>query len=426
MKILIHRACHYLYEKSPLIASIAFLLFINRHIFFQPFVPGADTIAKYDNFYFFYNEYFYHGHIAQWTPFVQHGMPAGYYQLDALGPSAYFAFILGKILQITDVSFLFKISVLVDLLALLLGMYLLAKEFFKSHFIVSVLCISVLCITDWQWEIGFQVYMRYLLPLAAYFFLGFYKKGRAGYFWVGWIIAFLSGMGASPYVQIIGLFSLFLLNLFLWWAYRPSWTKSREGAIHILPFIVLIILVFCVYHQLYAFRDFAATPNREIGQKNSLITFLMWEPWTQRGSLMVFLQDNIFGNYKNNFNYIGILPTLFLIYAVFTIRTREFLAFLFTGVAMWWLSCGGIFASLLYYFPCMAYYRNLGLAYNVYNVFFILCAGFGIQRFLDMPTRDKIKILAAGLIVLFLIADGLGFRTDWVRHLKIYKTLEVF
>ena len=88
------------------------LLLINWPSFNPHFVPVQDAMNTFNMFYYFYNEFFTHGHLAQWSPFNAMGQPAHYTQILSMTPLSYFFTLMGTILHIKDVLWVFKISLL--------------------------------------------------------------------------------------------------------------------------------------------------------------------------------------------------------------------------------------------------------------------------------------------------------------------------
>ena len=116
--------CVKLFEKYNF-AILAILLYVINLPSFRPdFVPVHDSMFNFEMFHYFYNEFFYNSQPAQWIPYYNFGFPAHYFYLYILTPFSYLAMLWGKIFHVTDVLYLFKISLLLEQMIFLLSMTL--------------------------------------------------------------------------------------------------------------------------------------------------------------------------------------------------------------------------------------------------------------------------------------------------------------
>ena len=123
--------------------------------------------------------------------------------------------------------------------------------------------------------------------------------------------------------------------------------------------------------------------------------------------------------------YIGLLPLVFIGYALARTRNTRFLAVSLTAFILVWFSQGGWFAALLYYcIPLMKTYRHLTYVLNMAKLFFLLMGGFGIDQLLTdlegktyspAETRRRPASLLVSLSPYLLIS--LGF-LDILFHLR--------
>ena len=140
------------------------------------YIPYHDTLLCFNLFYYFYNHLFFEGTLAQWMPHYAYGLPAAYWQIFALTPASYVAMGLGLLFRVTDVLWLFKISILIEHLFFVLGMFVLSRYLFKNISTIVLVCLGGACIHSVLGQVFFEVHVFYLFPFAAYFWLRFWNK----------------------------------------------------------------------------------------------------------------------------------------------------------------------------------------------------------------------------------------------------------
>src|SRR4051794_24224795 len=126
-----------IFSRNPAVAwDFAFILFlfvlVSIPILAPPFMffPAHDTQFAFQIFANFFYELFVHNQIPMWRPYDSYGMSADLYKLFSISSAQYFALYLGKLLRIEAVLALFKISMILDQIPLVMGSYLLAKALF--------------------------------------------------------------------------------------------------------------------------------------------------------------------------------------------------------------------------------------------------------------------------------------------------------
>jgi len=103
-------------------AGLALLtLLVNIPYFSGQFFPIHDTAQTFQGFHYFYSHYFFYNEIPKWNMYGTFGSPNVHYQLVFLTPSSYAAMLAGKITGVTDVLFLFKLSIFIDQIVSLTG-----------------------------------------------------------------------------------------------------------------------------------------------------------------------------------------------------------------------------------------------------------------------------------------------------------------
>jgi len=113
-------------------ALLTLFVIISQYPYFSnTFVPAHDSMYGFELFYYFYNNLFFHGEIAQWLPYDTFGLPTNHDQIFGLSFVNYIVMFIGWLLQIKDVLILYKVSFLGEQLVLLTGMYLLCSLLFE-------------------------------------------------------------------------------------------------------------------------------------------------------------------------------------------------------------------------------------------------------------------------------------------------------
>src|SRR5689334_4479268 len=98
----------YLYNKTSFFLLVGFLIYLHSYFFLKPFTFGGDTVSMFEIYHFFYGEFFFNNHIAQWLPNHALGIPASLVQLWGLSPSSYLTILLGKLFHLTNALLMFK------------------------------------------------------------------------------------------------------------------------------------------------------------------------------------------------------------------------------------------------------------------------------------------------------------------------------
>ena len=386
----------------------------------QNFVPLADAMHVFENFYFFYSELFFHGQFAQWMPYGSFGIVSSYYQINSLTPMSYLFFFLGWLFKIKNVLVLFKMSLLAEKLVFLLGLYLLSLALFSRRSTALIVCLGAVCSFYCYAQIFFELRMFYMFALAAYFLVLFFTKRRPEFLWLTGITAIFWWMGAPPYFISLWFF-VFCVMSFIFFLYDKSiWRCVFERSwTNILLFTIFVSLLFIYIYQLRTILssvDILEGTGRGAGGKNSLGMFLTYGGPFDLGK---FLSWIIFG--PADISYMGILPLLFLAWAVIWVRNKTFLAFLAGAAALLWLSFGGIFAAAIYFFPGMSYYRHISLFFGLTKILLLICAGFGWEHFWSVSLKTKTRSLGIVLAVYVFFVDAFRVSSEKLAYFSMHK-----
>ncbi|MFA6379383.1 MAG: hypothetical protein WCX16_06360, partial [Candidatus Omnitrophota bacterium] len=112
---------------------IVFTFLLNLPYFLNLAFYRHDSFSYLTTFYTAYNNFFYHGEITQWFPYSAYGVNADFIQITLLTVVDYFFIIAGGLLKIKETLLLFKLSLFLEQIIFLMGMYLLAKKLFKDE-----------------------------------------------------------------------------------------------------------------------------------------------------------------------------------------------------------------------------------------------------------------------------------------------------
>lgn len=388
------------------------VLLINYPYLKATFVPVHDTMAAFQYFYFFYSELFFHGQIPHWVPYGTFGLQSDHFQLGYLTPFSYFAFLIGLLFKIKNVLFLFKISILCEQLIFLLGMYLLSMLLFFRRSTVFIVCLGAVCSLVWYGQVGWNFRIYYMFPLITYFIILFFRTSRPEFMWLAGITTVAWWIGGGSYAIILLFFVLCIICFVFLMKYKNVWHSffSRSSANLLLSIIFIVLFGSYIYYLKPAF-DFTSiiSPLRDSAtHKNSLQTFLTYGG---NATPEMLFQGFIFGwpthlplgtPFIDNSVYIGLVPLVFLVWALLRVRSIPFFAFLSAAIALIWLSFGGFFARIVYYFPFMPYFRHIGLICSFAKILILICAGFGLDDFWS-AARTKNKYLIFVILIIFIL-----------------------
>lgn len=171
--------------------------------------PDKDTIYVFHAFHTFYNNFLFHGELARWFPYGTYGVQSDFWQLCNLTPASYLVGYLGVLCRVEDALLVFKFSVFLEQLMLLLGITLLARELFTFRITRFFVCLGVLASTVWLFKVYWDFRIYYLLPLIMYLLVLFFRAKRGHYMWLAGIVTVFSLVGNNPYFG--SLYALILL-----------------------------------------------------------------------------------------------------------------------------------------------------------------------------------------------------------------------
>ena len=402
--------------------DLAFLIFfifiVNLPFTNRSYMPGHDTKQSFELFYFFYNQLFFQHSLAQWMSFEPFGLVASLRQLQALDPFSYLAMLIGLVFRVQDVLILYKLSIFFEWLILLFGMYLLSRQLFKQRSTAFFVCLVLLNqASKWWFQIYFDLRIFDMLPITIYTFVLFFEKKKIVYLWLTLVLFCLWLMGSGLYTAELWVFAFLVLGGIFWLNNRHGWQdvfSSGWGIRWLVLAGVLLVTYTCMMHDFKNGFDVEGRGDSGILPINN---FLVHGGPSQ--SLPEFFKAAL--NYKDTSLYIGVMPVFFFFWGLFCVRDKNYYAFLLTTAALWALSFQGILSLLFYFIPGMFFYHHLAWFWGLTRIFFIICAGFGMEGFMASPIKQRIKYLALIMVAGAFLADAVrlssnglfALATDW-------------
>jgi len=378
-------------------------------------IPLHDTFYNFANFHIFYSEFFFHGDLARWYPYGTYGLQSDYEQIISLSPACYLVGLVGKLLQISDALFLFKLAAIGDQIAFVLGIHLLSGRLFATRATRLVLTVAAAASSVWYMQQWWDLRIYYLLPLVLYFFATFLESRRPEQLWLAGITGVAGCVGFLVYVIPIWLVVLLLIGLIATAGrYRDTFallfTPSRANLGTLAVFLaVASIYLYFVLNALD--HTILRAPDRDpLTGKVTLEDFLLHGGEANLAtvaSAMLFgwpLQLP-WGSGSDNSVYIGLLPLVGFAIALARERSRMFYSL--TGAALFlvWLSYGGVFTHFIYNVPGLSYYRHISLVYGLVKVLILIASGYGLERLWALATpRFKSPVLIVITAVLLVEA----------------------
>jgi hypothetical protein len=380
-----------------LLALTAILFLANAWMFQRTFLPIHDSLASFQVFHFIYSDWLFHGEFAEWLPYCSFGMQSDYWALVSISPAEYLMMGIGRLLGCLDCMLLFKVSVFLEELAFVFGIYVLARQLFQRRSTIWFVCLGAIFSQDWQTQIWWNLRIFYLVPLALALLLLFIKRRRWSYLWLAGVVFVASLIGNLAYFAPLYVFVSCVFLVSLAWRERPAWRDflhfTRWDAACLILFLSFAFVYLRVaWHVLDQLAYTLNTGRMETTGATTLYSFLAYgnhptlgelvqqvlTGWPVRGS-WTYWPDLTF--------YIGLLPLALLPWAAAGWREPRCFAFLALALLLVWLSGGGAFAMLAYLFPTLWWFRHLGALYPLIKIIILLCAGFGFERFLGAARR---------------------------------------
>jgi hypothetical protein len=398
---------------TPIIA-IALAVLSQVPLASEHLLPIHDGMHQYQVFHIFYSEFLANGDLIRWFPYGSYGVQSYYWQWNALTPMNYLIGILGNLAGAQNTLWLFKISILIDVVIFACGMAAVAARLFRAHLLVQwMVIVGGIFSLSFIIQPYFNFYAYYALPWVIYFLTRYIEEIDGRFLWLAGIVEVASLPGNLTYIPFIHAFGLALFML-------PSLIKVRgliraaftPRAMIPLGIFIFLALVFGTFaSNSIEYLEILGQGRDPLTGEATLDSFLNFGRFTLANHFVGFLTGAY--AHSNNTYYIGLLPLALFAYGLFTVRHLLFLGIAGWAVFLIWLSVGGLFTTLVYYIPGISIYRHIGLVFGIAKILILLASGYGAMHLLNaaksserislrMPTARQWSILG---IILLLCAD---------------------
>jgi hypothetical protein len=408
------------------------LIFIFYLIISHRGVIGHDAFQYFSLQYYFLNNAVNAGETAQWMPFVTHGTVSNWWYgvQSGIVQSAMLSFgrlntgLLGR-------NFLpiFYIGILFDVTVFLLGIWLIGQRYFKSNLTILFVAITGLGSAGWFTQPWYNLHSYFALLLILHFIHCLFESGRWRYFLFAGNLFAIQCCGSLPYLLplsalVICSYTSFYL-LFFW--KRTKWEAVRlfrNWKNAILPVLLVSLSLYLVVGMLtYGTAEIANyNVGRTLdGKSVSLQAFLGYG--TNSNLRWAELVTRISPAWDYNL-YFGYLALVFAGLAFSARPSKTFLVVACTTVMLFLIANATPLASFFYYvWPGMDYFRHLSLASTLVRMFLGLVSGFGFERIMIFPSRDRdhsrlriaVLLTTAAAIGLLIVSHFYEFSRNWVQ-----------
>ncbi len=388
--------------------SAFFATIAAQSIFFDiNILPFHDTFSAYHMFHYFVNHFYYNADFPTWFPHALYGRTNDAAQWSYMPTMYSFMLVVGKVLDIKDTLFLFKVASMGEVLLYVIGVSFIAIRYFSTYVARFLVISGSLLSVSWLSSYMFNFHVFYMLPLAFFYIFLFYDEGNFYHLLMCFIILMILLIGNLPYIAPIHLLMFLVLVVFLFVsklrfvvnALPSNWMQIFG---FVLAIFFLIMMAYYIFHSL----DYHLT-NREGRDPETdrvlLETFLTFG----RPTIGTALQGFFFGRFPHGglSYYIGWLPLILFFLGMVTIRHTIFWGITVMAITLIWLSVGGVFAELVYHtIPTMDYFRSIGMVYGFISMLILIGSGFALDRLAKLIAKGDYKSMKEADLPLFIVS----------------------
>ena len=406
--------------RFDLLLLIAIVLVINLPFLAGRCMPAHDTKGALGIFDYFYSNYLFAGELPRWMAYGLYGLDATVSHVTFMSGSSYLAMFAGKILAVKDSLSLFTVSICLEQLLLLLGIYLLCRRLFQERLTVFCICLTMVCTVMWQSQISLNLRLYYLLPLEFYFILRLRQEEKGCFGWLAGVVAVLGPLGSAPYFYPFWALLVTVFSLALFWGnfralkcmLRPQWPNLAAAIL----FVVIAAAFAGGVSKASANLAYMSRDRQGASGDVSLGSFVtyggndlgdMWES-------LLLPSANVadFSGRMGMTDYVGLVTLLCLPLALWSLRKPTARSFAILALALFALSRGGLLASIAFYFPGMHMFRHVGYMTAVIKLVLLILAGFGLDTLVGILREKKLAQYANGKM-LFLALLAVVFYLDF-------------
>lgn len=404
------------FQEAVLFRTLIFLdfLFYLFLILTKRLPMGHDGFIDLSIMYYFLNGAVQYGEIPQWVPYCMHGIsgPTVFIMHYVTGVFFNVLLLLAPVLKEINFLPLFYIGLFVDEMILTVGVWLLAKRYFKSPFtLFFVSCAAVFSIVPLT-DISNTLRFFYAIPLILHYLHTFSNTQKWRYcFLAGYLYIF---QALTTAVYFIPVTSLVIAAYFIFYMlFNVKEVGARLKGIQFgKGFVFWMLLLALIAAHFYFFlhaaeRELTAVfvSGRNADSTVSLETFLTYGGRVDLGKFReLFLRSS---KELELTLYSGLITLTFAVFSLIAaLRRRNLHFYAVTGLIML-LSSGTIVAQWLYYgWPLMKYYRHIGLIDGIAKMFLCFLAGFGFEAY--VINRLSLKRWQFIIVSLLLSAGMVG------------------
>ncbi len=418
-----------------LLSLVAIAVLINLPALLGYILPMHDTMFMFQTFYYFYNNLFVAGDIPRWLLFGLYGVQSDNSLIAILSPATYFVGAIGYVAGIKDVLFLFHLSLLVEELIFLFGIYLLAGCLFARKSTVFIVSLTALCgsFLMVQFLLNFHIYS--MLPIMIYLLIKAFRTCSYRHIALSMLVFIISLFGNPPYFAPIPALAMLVVFVALFISsfkdlrgfLRPSKTDIIATVFFFSTFIVVAALYYWFIsnamnhtHGIYIGRD-------PVTLKTDLSTFLKYanDSAFEKFKGLVWPSKFFFDDLTL---HVGFVTLLFALFGLVTARRAISLSFVAVMVVFGLLSLGGktpVAEFLYHHFPMMDYFRHIRDVVSNYKLFIPLLAGFGLERYLALvknggDERRWLALAGEALSAAAVLAGSIVYSAGHGRAVLIY------
>jgi hypothetical protein len=338
------------------------------------------------------------------------GIPSNIWIHLALSPAGFLTALAGKLVGTTNTLLLFRISVALEGMILLSGVYALCRAFLHTFAAQAFVLLTMWNCLHWSTQIWWNFRLYYMVPWVLYFIHRFFadRRGNPLDLMMAGLLTIIGLMGSLPY---FGPFHAAIILLFL-----PVCAKLYPGAtakiraqwrLSLIGGLAVALLTLCYFvsgwRSLAILEPFAGHDADTLGVSSTdFLIYARNAPFWEvlRAVNVGWPIISPWLRYPDQTLYIGVLPLFLFVWACFRVRERAFLAWLVPTVFVIWFSMAGIFAFLFFFVPGFSLLRHLGLLLSAAKVLVVIAAGFGLEDFLSNPKPGRFLILAGTVALL--------------------------
>lgn len=399
-------------------------------------LPAIDTSAAFQVFSYTYSGVVDTGALPLWNPFSLYGQPFFYWSM-LISPAMHFSLWLGYAFSVSNVWWLFLLSVFIESVIFYIGTFILCR-YIKLSILASLFAVFI-CISTNFWLVSFYTNYRslYLLPFILLINVRFFDTGAVKHIAWAAAIGVVLMFGNAAYYAPLLLYLFSFVLIYILFARHRFYNQERlltfSGSVPAVLFLILVILIylFCVVfpttssHALYFLR-----PGRGEDLSIPIQEYVVAADLKLVWKALEFFVSLPLGHFYPTV-YLGVFGGfLALIGAESALRNRaqtagRIMAIFAIVILLFGATWDGV-AYLTYYFPGMEYVRQTEMLLAFLRYSLIVLAAIGFAAVEDRhATSDKLakahRLTNAGLTTrsaLYLIVIALPLAVFIVTKLN--------